>query len=302
VGGIPELLPPEDTVPPGDRAALARKIREVVTDPARLARMSARNLAKAREYQADRLRDRQTAFYRYLRERTEEWLEGRNGKALMTATGLKRHLLKWGERVACALAHQVLCVSHSVREVAIAERLCPPDKIKVLRGGSVNGVDAAHAFNPARLPAAVALDARARHGIPADALVAGFVGRVVRDKGLTELARAWQGLREEFPALHLLIVGPFEPQDPLPAEVEAVLRGDPRIHLTGEVWDVPPLYAAMDLVVLPRYREGFGIVAIEAAALGLPAAAVGLRSRLRGGGGAQAVAAALPGRDDVPRL
>jgi glycosyltransferase involved in cell wall biosynthesis len=196
-----------------------------------------------------------------------------HGLPLMTATGPKRHLLKWSERVACALAHQVLCVSRSVREVVIAERLCPPDKIKVLRGGSVNGVDAAQAFNPARLPAGVALEARARHGIPADALVAGFVGRVVRDKGLAELVRAWQGLREEFPGLHLLIVGPFEPQDPLPAGVEAVLRGDPRIHLTGEVWDVPPLYAAMDLVVLPTYREGFGIVAIEAAALGLPVVA-----------------------------
>jgi glycosyltransferase involved in cell wall biosynthesis len=81
VGGIPELLAPEDMAPPGDRAALARKLQEVVTDPARLARMSARNLAKAREYRADRIRDRQIAFYRYLRQQTEAWLERKNGKA-----------------------------------------------------------------------------------------------------------------------------------------------------------------------------------------------------------------------------
>src|SRR5205809_1714074 len=46
VGGIPELLAAEDMVPPNDASALARKIREVLADPSRLARMSVRNLAK----------------------------------------------------------------------------------------------------------------------------------------------------------------------------------------------------------------------------------------------------------------
>jgi glycosyltransferase involved in cell wall biosynthesis len=193
-----------------------------------------------------------------------------HGLPLMTATGLKRRLLRRTERMACALAHQVLCVSHSVREVAIAERLCPADKIKVLLRGSVNGVDAVVRFNPMNLPAEARHEVRARYGIAPDALVAGFVGRVVRDKGLTELAQAWQDLRAVFPGLHLLIVGPFEPQDPLPADVEALLRCDPRIHLAGECVDMPPLYAAMDVVVLPTYREGFVVVALEAAAMELP--------------------------------
>lgn len=75
VGGIPELLPPEDMVPPGDAAALARKIQEVVTDPRRMARMSARNLAKAAKYHDHVLRERRNAFYRYVKEKTEEWLD-----------------------------------------------------------------------------------------------------------------------------------------------------------------------------------------------------------------------------------
>ncbi len=75
VGGIPELLSSEDLVPPGDVAALARKIREVVTDPERMAHMSARNLEKAKEYSEEVLRERRIAFYRHVRERTEEWLE-----------------------------------------------------------------------------------------------------------------------------------------------------------------------------------------------------------------------------------
>lgn len=77
VGGFPELLPPEDMVPPGDVVALARKIREVVTDPERMARMSARNLEKAKEYRDEVLREQRIAFYRQVRERTEAWLKAK---------------------------------------------------------------------------------------------------------------------------------------------------------------------------------------------------------------------------------
>lgn len=74
VGGIPELLPHEDLVPPGDAAALASKICEVVTDRDRMALMSARNLNKAKEYKDEVLRERRIAFYRDVREQTELWL------------------------------------------------------------------------------------------------------------------------------------------------------------------------------------------------------------------------------------
>ena len=193
-----------------------------------------------------------------------------HGLPLMTATGLKRRLLRWAEKVSCLLAHQVICVSASLREAAVAEGLCQPDKITVLHHGSIKGVAAETAFNPARLGGTARTAARERYGIPLDAEVIGFAGRVVRDKGLVELVEAWQTLRAERPELRLLVAGDFEPQDPLPPEVEKLLRTDPRVHLTGFVWDMPPLYAAMDVVVLPTYREGFGTVAIEAAAMELP--------------------------------
>lgn len=75
VGGIPELLPAEDMVAPGYPDLLAAKIREVVTDPRRMERMSARNLSKAREFQEGVLWDRWSGFYTDLRERTQYWLE-----------------------------------------------------------------------------------------------------------------------------------------------------------------------------------------------------------------------------------
>jgi glycosyltransferase involved in cell wall biosynthesis len=77
VGGFSELLAEEDLVAPGDVQALAAKIRDVVTNPQRMAKMSARNFAKAGEYRQDVLWEQRLAFYRRVREMTEEWLTSR---------------------------------------------------------------------------------------------------------------------------------------------------------------------------------------------------------------------------------
>lgn len=194
------------------------------------------------------------------------------GLPLLTATGTRRWLLRFTERTSCTLAHRVLAVSHSMRTIAIEEGLCGGDKIRVLAGGSGNGVDAIGRFKP--LEQAVRLAARAQHRIPADALVIGFVGRLVRDKGVVELASAWRRLREGNPRLHLLLVGPLDPDDPLPLDVITALESDPRVHFTGLDRDIPRLYAAMDVVALPTHREGFPNVALEAAAMELPIVAM----------------------------
>ena len=114
---------------------------------------------------------------------------------------------------------------------------------------------------------------REQYGVSEDAIVIGFIGRMVRDKGLKELADVWRVLRDDFPKLQLLLVGPFEPQNPLPKEIERLFRQDPRICLTGRVRDTAPLFAIMDLFVFLSYREGFGLVLIEAAAMNLPVVA-----------------------------
>ncbi len=77
VGGIPELLPPDCLVPPGDAAALAERIGALLADPARLAGLSARNLDVAGRYREEALAGRRREFYAHLRGETERWLRGR---------------------------------------------------------------------------------------------------------------------------------------------------------------------------------------------------------------------------------
>jgi glycosyltransferase involved in cell wall biosynthesis len=68
VGGIPELLAPENLVAPGDARQLAARIREVLSEHGRMALMSQRNWEKAMEYQPAALEQRRLAFYRKVRE------------------------------------------------------------------------------------------------------------------------------------------------------------------------------------------------------------------------------------------
>lgn len=195
------------------------------------------------------------------------------GLRYMTATGHHRAILRATEWVSCRLAHRVICVSHSLREVAIAEGVCSPDKITVLGGGSGNGVDALGRFNPANGAGANRTALRQRLSIPSDALVVGFVGRIVRDKGIAELAAAWHQTRVRFPHAHLVLIGPVEPQDPVPPAAFAALTANPQVHLVAGFADPAPYYGAMDLVVLPSYREGLPNVPLEAAAMELPVVA-----------------------------
>ncbi len=190
-----------------------------------------------------------------------------HGLRFLTTRGPRRHLLIAAERLAARLATRVLCVSHSSATVASACELVPDGKLAVLLAGSINGVDAKR-FSPCG-PEDRA-EARSELGLPQAAPVVGYVGRLVRDKGIVELAGAWSRLREELPEARLVLVGPFEEQDPVPTEVATALLADPRVLVAGEVPDPARYYRAFDVVALPTYREGLPQVALEAAAMGLP--------------------------------
>lgn len=194
-----------------------------------------------------------------------------HGLVFLTATGIKRRLLRTTERIACKLATEILSVSKSITEVVINDGICPNSKIKVLGHGSINGIDALEIFNPNKINSqTIRNKLRIEYNIPLNAIIIGFVGRIVKDKGLVELICAWKRLEKKYSNIHLLVVGPFENQNPIPKNIRLLMESDTKIHLTGMVDNVAPYYTTMDIFVLPSYREGFGTVVIEASAMELP--------------------------------
>jgi glycosyltransferase involved in cell wall biosynthesis len=146
----------------------------------------------------------------------------------------------------------------------VAEGILPAAKATVIGNGSICGVDFRR-FKP---------DASARHAvrsellIPDPATVLLFVGRLGRDKGVLDLASAFASLSRRFPDLHLLLVGPDEEALLEPVRARCGDGADRLRHVTHT--PKPERFmAAADLLCLPSYREGFGMVVIEAASAGL---------------------------------
>ena len=173
------------------------------------------------------------------------------------------------ETLSIRLAHRALCVSPSVMSRAVADLGVRPDDLSMLLQGSVAGVDAAGAFRP-DVHRQGARDLRERLGLLPGHRLVGFVGRLARDKGIAELTEAWTRIARERSDMHLVLVGELDVTDPVSIDELVSL---PRVHQLGFQMDVPPTYAALDLLLLPTYREGFPQVLLEAAAMEIPAIA-----------------------------
>jgi glycosyltransferase involved in cell wall biosynthesis len=192
------------------------------------------------------------------------------GLPISTMRGWRRAVFAALEQLACSLAHEVICVSASVRDEAVRTGLVQPRKALVLGNGSSNGVDALGQYDPDRVLSSNPRQLRTTLKVPAEALVIGFVGRLVRDKGIIDLSEAWARVRIANPDAYLLIIGPYERSDSVPAEVLSKLKADDRVRVVSDCREAAPYYAAMDLLVHPSHREGFPNVVLEASAMRLP--------------------------------
>ena len=176
--------------------------------------------------------------------------------------------------VACFFSHMVISASESNRKFLIKNRICAADKVRLLGKGSSHGVHAREIFNPEIVSRDAIAQVRARFDIREDDIVAGFVGRMVRDKGIIELVDALRMVSAESDRIHLLIVGPdIEPRDRLPESCIDAVKKTKIIHLAGSQREMALWYAAMDFLVLPSHREGFPNAVLEAAAMEKPAIA-----------------------------
>ncbi len=190
------------------------------------------------------------------------------GQVWVTQSGLKRWVLKVLDRLTAALATHVLVDSPSQRNFLISEGVTRDAHSEVLAHGSVCGVD------PDRFRPSEDVRSRIREdlGIPQHAIVLIYVGRLNKDKGIQDLARAFSVLAVRFPQLWLVLVGSDE-QDTWTKVSEICSNRMERVCRVNHT-DKPEQYmAASDIFCLASYREGFGSVAIEAASCALPTVA-----------------------------
>ena len=141
-----------------------------------------------------------------------------------------------------------------------------------------NGIDLSR-FDPAAVSADDARAARAELGACGpDDVVVGLVGRLVREKGYPEVFEAARRLRDHVPRLRFAIIGDddHEKEDALSADDRAVAAAA-GVRFLGRRFDMPRLYAGMDLHVLASHREGFPRSPMEAAAMGVPAVVTNVR-------------------------
>lgn len=195
------------------------------------------------------------------------------GQVWVEMKGISRRILRLCDWIIGHLNTQCYADSKSQRDFLIEERLIKASKISVPGAGSVSGVDLKR-FSPNVFGKGHAAAIRRELGISEWSFVILFVGRLTKDKGIKELISVFLTLQRELKKVDLILVGPFEPErDPLPKETLDELSNNPRIHVVGFSQEPEKYMAAADVFCLPSYREGFGSVIVEAAAMGLPSVA-----------------------------
>ena len=179
--------------------------------------------------------------------------------------GLKQQLLRLFEKCTCALSTNIECVSKSNLKLAVRDGLFKPDKAVVVFNGSTGGLDLKR-FD-ASMREMYRTEIRNQYNLSENDFVFGFVGRITRDKGVNEILNAFSKIDN----CKLLMVGYTNETDSLDQNLYTKSLNEQSIIYTGAVTDVEKYYSAIDCLLLPSYREGFGNVIIEAAAMGCPA-------------------------------
>jgi glycosyltransferase involved in cell wall biosynthesis len=183
--------------------------------------------------------------------------------------GKLRWLLMKMEKITCFCASEVICVSHGVKDTLVKDGLCSSGKAVVIHYGSASGINLNH-FKIENKEIKRG-EIRDTLGIKNDDFVFLFIGRLVKDKGIDELVASFTELNKTHRSTHLILVGTDDGKmNPVSLSTKDQIETNNNIHAVGRIADVRPYLLASDTFVLPSYREGFGIVLMEAGAMGVP--------------------------------
>lgn len=187
-----------------------------------------------------------------------------------TSKGLKKTVLMLTDKLTCACATHIIPEGEGVKSDLITGKITKKP-LKVLGYGNVRGVDMDF-YSKLRLKdSRFMVDLLAKKG---DSFVFLFVGRIVRDKGVNELCKAYQRIHSQFPNTRCWLVGPYEDSlDPIDSESRQLIGvADNGLETVGAKSgdELLAYYAVADCFVMPSYREGFPNTVLEAGAMGLP--------------------------------
>ncbi|MGX0915688.1 glycosyltransferase involved in cell wall biosynthesis [Staphylococcus hominis] len=186
------------------------------------------------------------------------------GLRLETAKGFKYKILYAMEKLAMSCATDIIAISESLKDKIVELSLEKKEHIKVLGHGSSNGINLNNFTKDKTIIPYELKEKLAGH------FVIGYVGRIVKDKGIHEIIEAFKIIQKKYNKVKLLIVGPIEKDDSISEEDYQYLQNNLNIIMTGHVNDTVNYYNHMDVLVFPTYREGFGNVSIEAQAVEVP--------------------------------
>ena len=196
------------------------------------------------------------------------------GLPLMEATGTKRKILNFVEKLTYSSATRVYPNSKGLYDFILQNNFTQSNKLKIIANGSSNGIDTTF-FSPDQVTELERVTLREKLNIQPDDFVFVFVGRIVSDKGINELIKAFSELQaaenNEPAGIKLLLVGGLENDlDPLNPETLVEINQNKDIISVGFQQDVRSFFAIADALVFPSYREGFPNVVMQAGAMGLP--------------------------------
>ncbi|RZJ66060.1 MAG: glycosyltransferase family 1 protein [Flavobacterium sp.] len=191
------------------------------------------------------------------------------GLVFPSKTGAMQKLLILMDRLLCRFATDIFPEGEGVkRDLQHFDITKKP--LTIIGNGNVNGIDTDF-FNPDKIDESEKNQLRASLSIAPDDFVFIFVGRLVKDKGITELVGAFLEMTALHANVKLLLVGDYEPElDPLPAGTIRAIESEKNIITTGWQTETRNFYAISDALVLPSYREGFPNSVLQAGAMGLP--------------------------------
>lgn len=190
------------------------------------------------------------------------------GMVFVTMTGVKRFVFKNIEKMVCKFSTNVQPDSYGNLNYLREQGFYDEKKSCVIWNGSAKGLDLS-AFDVSKKEE-YSKEIKEKYNIPSDVPVIGFVGRLGREKGCNELFKAFKIIKQDYPSAKLLFVGPIEKEETIEPELLDFFWKCDDIIKTDRVSNVEKYTSAMDMYVLPTYREGFGMGVVEASAMEVP--------------------------------